>query len=66
MLLRNITTAVIITLGCMAFGVWHERDSGKAGDRTFWRLSHTREFKSEVRNPTLFYNAGYPPNESFS
>ena len=32
MLLRNTTAVVIITLGFMTFGLWHERDSGKAGD----------------------------------
>ena len=31
MLMRNTTAVVIITLGFMTFGVWHERDSGKAG-----------------------------------
>ena len=33
-LLRNTTVFTLITLGFMTFGVWHERDSGKAGAET--------------------------------
>ena len=62
MLLRNTTAVVIIRLGFMTFRVWHERDSGRKSGR----LSKMREFKSEVRHPTLFHNAGYPPNKRFS
>ena len=34
MLLHNTTAVVLITLGFMTLGVWHERDSGKAGAET--------------------------------
>ena len=62
MLLCN-TTAVIITLGFMAFGFWHKRDSGKVGEgkQIFGNFSQTSELNSQVLNPTLFYNAGNPP-----
>ena len=35
------TTAVVIMLGLITFGVWHEQDSGKAGEGgggQFWQL----------------------------
>ena len=46
----------------MTFGVWHERDSGKAEADNFGDfLKGDRELKSEVRNATMFYNAWVPP-----
>ena len=43
LLLRNTTVVILIMLGCMSFGVWHERDSDKGGGQTpqllfSWRL----------------------------
>ena len=38
----------------------------KLGGNKFWRLSQMRELKSEVQNPTLFYNVGYPPKPEIS
>ena len=48
--LHNTGTAVVlIMLWFMTFGVWHERDSGIAGGRQFWRFSQTRELKSNLK-----------------
>ena len=43
-LLCSTTAVVIIMLGFMTFGVWHEQDSGKAGEGggDFGNFSNTR------------------------
>ena len=64
MLLRY-TTAVIITLGFMTFGVWHKRDSSKEGGRRVLWLFQTRGLKSEVPNPTFVLQCGVLSNERF-
>ena len=49
----STTAVVIIMLGLMTFGVWHEQDSGKAGGQTILATSQMRELNSEILNPTL-------------
>ena len=64
------TTAVLlITLGFMTLGVWHERDSGIwGGAENFGDFSQTRELKiikSEERRPILVSKCGTLSNEIF-
>ena len=49
----STTAVVIITLGLMTFGVWHEQDSGIAGGQTILATSQMRQLNSEILNPTL-------------
>ena len=65
MLLRNTTAVVIITLGRMTFGAWHERDSGKARGRKFRQLSQTRELKLGVPDPPVCIIWRYPKTRDF-
>ena len=60
MMLRK-TTAVIITLGFMTFGVWHERDSdkGEEGQNCLATFSNERAQNGGVR-PHFVYKTAVP------
>ena len=62
MLLPNTTTVVLITIGFMTFGVWHERDSGIAGAENLAIPKRESSNVIKVRNdtPILRQSVGYP------
>ena len=66
MLLRNTTAVVIITLGCMTLGGWHERDNGKAGVENVGDFLKRESLKKRCETKFCFTIRGNPPNEKFS
>ena len=59
MLLHNIP-AVVIMLGFMTFGVWHERDSGKGGGAENVGDILKRELKMGDARPHFVYQTVVP------
>ena len=57
------STSVLIMLGFMTFGVWHERDSGIAEEQEIWAIFSKERPQNELKvvnyAPFFFQSVGY-------